>query len=79
MNHVSGIIRTYLINEYGLSENLTDHEPLFSNGLLDSIDILSLLSFIEREFKIKFNPFDVGMESFDSIELICNTISRMRG
>ncbi len=74
--NIHHVVKNYLINELGLDENIEDNRSLFSGGVLDSMDIIGLLSFIEKEFNVRFNPFDVSIESLDSIELIVSTIQK---
>lgn len=73
------LIKNYLVDELGLDENIEDNQSLFIDGVLDSMDVVGLLSFIEKEFHIKFNPFDVGIEEFDSIALIVQTVQKNIG
>lgn len=73
-NDISERVRTYLVDEFGLSKDLSDNDELFSTGVLDSMDILSLLTFFDKEFDIRFSSFEVGLEQLDTIELIVNAI-----
>lgn len=72
-------IREFLIREMGVEETLADEDPLFSSGLLDSIDLVSILEFIESQWKITFSAFDVGLEDMDSIGRIVRQIQTRRG
>ncbi len=48
----------------------SDDMKIFSPGYLDSLNIINLITYIESEFKIKIDPFDVNLDSFESIEKI---------
>jgi acyl carrier protein len=70
------IIRDYLINELGLDEGLSTQDKIFSSGLLDSMDVVSLLAFLEKKFSVSFNPFSIGLEDFNSIDLMVAGIEK---
>lgn len=71
-------IKEFLVNQLGLSEGLEDDEKIFSSGRLDSLDVVSIFTFLEKKYSFKINPFDFGLEDFDSIELIVKTIEKSR-
>ena len=43
---------------------------LFAAGILDSLEIISLLNFLQTEFNIKFSPEDLQFENYQTIEKI---------
>jgi acyl carrier protein len=47
---------------------------IFKSGVLDSLNILNIIVFIENEFGIKIDPFDISLDSLGSIESICSYI-----
>jgi D-alanine--poly(phosphoribitol) ligase subunit 2 len=47
---------------------------IFKSGLLDSLNILNIIVFIENEFGFKINPFDINLETLGSINRICDFI-----
>ena len=51
----------------------TDAE-IFKSGLLDSLNILHIIVFIENEFDLKINPFDINLDTLGSINRICDYI-----
>lgn len=52
---------------------------LFSAGLLDSMSVLDLTLFIEREAGIPIPVADVSMQNFDSIERILGYVASRAG
>ena len=73
MSEIKETLRSYLINELNLplkSEELADNTPLLSSRLIDSISTLLLVEFIEKQFKIQFQPHEVNNDNLDSIEII---------
>jgi len=55
-------ITTQLVNQGDMK--LTDDEDLLSNGILDSIAVMKLISFIEESFEIKVTPDEMVIENF---------------
>ena len=50
-------------------ESAPDHSwNLFEQGLLTSLDVLSLVSFLESTFALDISGDDVDMESFGTID-----------
>ncbi|MFO1389035.1 hypothetical protein [Cellvibrio sp.] len=62
----------------GLSKDVASKERLFSTGVLDSIDIVGLLVFIEKTYNVNFSPFDIGLQDFDTVDLIISVIEKNR-
>lgn len=73
MSEIKETLRSYLLNELNLplkAEELADNTPLLSSRLIDSISTLLLVEFIEKQFKIQFQPHEVNNDNLDSIEII---------
>jgi acyl carrier protein len=71
-------VRGILRSEFGLKESeLEDEAPIFSAKVLDSLNSLKLLLFLEREFNLKISPFDVSLDEVDSIGEIARTVDRL--
>ena len=69
-------IRKFIIDEFmPEGSNLDDNEPLFENGIIDSLGLIKLSTFIGDSFGVVINPSDVSMDNFDNIEKIDNLIS----
>ena len=47
---------------------------IFRSGVLDSLNVLNIITFVENEFQLKVNPFDVNLDILGSIRLICDFI-----
>jgi acyl carrier protein len=52
------------------------NEEIFRTGLLDSLNILNLITFIETEFNLRLDPFDVSLDSLGTLNKICDYILR---
>ncbi len=71
------LFKDFFSNEFGLDENETSNDSsLFISGTLDSLDVLRLITFIESSFPIKVKPFEVSLETFDTINLLCAYVTK---
>lgn len=67
------------INEYISSELITHPEllplenntPLLASGILDSLSILKLVLYLDKQFGVEVPPEDVLPENFETIDAIC--------
>ncbi len=72
-------IRSILSAEFGLdAENIVADAPIFSAGLLDSLNSLRLLMQLEGHFGLSISPLDVSLDDVDSIAKIVETIERLK-
>ena len=49
-------------------DKIEDNTLLFEEGILDSMGLISLITFLEETFNIKINDTDLELENFKSIE-----------
>ena len=57
-------------------QGLQDTTPLISGGLIDSIVMLGLISFMESRFGVEFMPREVDAHTLDNLNLIAALIDR---
>jgi len=61
-------------------ERVVDHSSnLFHSGLLTSLDVLSLVAFVEDTFALEITDDDVDMESFGSIDGLVALVTLKQG
>lgn len=72
------LILNYIKTEYIEDDDadLTFETPLISGGYVDSFSMISLLVFIENEFKIKIPPANATPEAFNSVNKIVELIEK---
>lgn len=51
---------------------------LFNNHLLDSLNLVALVAFLEEAFHIKVKPMDITTRNFDTVNLILDYIKRQK-
>jgi len=54
---------------------LTDQDDLLGSGLVDSMGLMRIITFIEEEFGITVPPTDMVIEHFMNIEAISNYVA----
>jgi methoxymalonate biosynthesis acyl carrier protein len=57
--------------------DFTKSNDFFGDGLLDSFDLLVLVSEIDNHYKIHIDGLDIVPENFQSIDAIRNLLERM--
>ena len=67
---VNSFISCELVNRADLLP-LKNDTPLVESGVLDSLALLSLLVFLENEFNISVDDYEVVPENFNTIDAIC--------
>ncbi len=67
------IRKNFLFDE---KRTLSDQESLIASGVIDSTGILELISFLETNFKVKFEDQELVAENFDSIDRIKTFLSK---
>ncbi len=73
------ILRDFFQRNSKTNQLLTDDEPLLSSGLLDSLAIVTLLTFLDTEFGVTIDDTDFDPDNFESISAIGKLVDRMRG
>ena len=72
---LSRYIATDLLNRNDL--NIGADDDLLSSGLLDSLSVMALVSFIEQEMNVSVPPEDVLIENFSSLSSIDAYLNRL--
>jgi acyl carrier protein len=76
-----GTLRSYVLATFLPGEDpasLTDETPLISSGIIDSIAVLDMVTWIEKSFSVRLQQDDLGRERLDTITLIANLIAERR-
>jgi len=67
----------YIRDELGADvAALSAQSRLFSQGVIDSFALVSLMTFIERQCSIRIRPDEVTLDNFDSVDRILDFIRR---
>ena len=81
-NEVKSVIKDYIVREFlpgERPENLTDEVRLFTDGILDSLASLKLVSFMEERFGVRIEAHEVDVDHLDSLDSIADMIKAKLG
>jgi len=72
-DHIREFILSELIQDKSIT-NLSNDESLIESGIIDSLGIQKLLTFIEDRISIQISDEDIIPENFETIEAIVSFI-----
>ncbi|MEZ4846504.1 MAG: acyl carrier protein [Bdellovibrionota bacterium] len=70
------LVRDFFFNECGLTDDFGDSDLLFSTGLVNSLNVIQLVVYLESNFGIKITPLDMSFENFDSVDLLESFVTK---
>ena len=62
---------------HGRGSNITADDDLLKAGILDSLGILQLVAFIEKQFGLQVPDEDVIFENFFSVSALSNYLQKL--
>ncbi|OHX11602.1 acyl carrier protein [Chromobacterium sphagni] len=72
--------RKNLVSEYlcklAGQQDLDESINIFETGLVNSLAVIQLISFLEKNFKIKVEIDDLDTANFSSIQAICSFLDK---
>ncbi len=63
-------------NPLGVDVSFSDDESLLDAGIIDSVTMIDLISFLEAEFAVSIDEDDMTPENFDSVNAIAAFVGR---
>jgi len=71
-------IRNYLMQHGPQESNVTfgDDESLLEAGVIDSVSMIELIEFLEKEFDVTIDEDDMTPENFDSVNSIAHCVEQ---
>ena len=74
------LLTEYIQNELmkGRSQNFSIEEDLLSSGILDSLGILQLVTFIDDKLNLQVPDEDVVYENFNSVAALSNYLDTLK-
>jgi acyl carrier protein len=67
---IKATVKTFILNEFLPGEEpaaLTDTTPLMTTGILDSIAVLKVVTFLENQFHITIEPHEAVVENLNTV------------
>jgi acyl carrier protein len=72
-------LRQFITAELGRDvSSVADGESLLEAGIIDSMGVLELVSFIEKQYRIAVSEDEMMPENFDTVEAMASFIARRR-
>ena len=79
---VEARIRAFILGNFMVApedSSFADTDSLLSLGIIDSMGVLELATFLQKEFGVDAAPSEVSPGNFDSIAAIAAFVARKRG
>jgi acyl carrier protein len=67
---IKAALKNYILNEFLPGEDpaaLTETTPLMTTGILDSIAVLKVVTFLEDKFRIIIEPHEAVVENLNTL------------
>jgi acyl carrier protein len=73
-------IRSFIVQKFPATEkrSLDDNVPLLASGIVDSLGMLDLLSFLEESFAIRLSDDELIPENFATIGALVSFVEQKR-
>jgi len=71
---ISERIRKFLTQQFPATKGIDNKESLLNNGLVDSLGILEVVTFLEKEFGITVSDEELLPENFGSVSNLSNFV-----
>lgn len=79
MNSVEELLRKYIADNILFSNNgypHADDTSFLENGIVDSMNVLELVMFVEQKFGVKVEDAEIVPDNFDSIARLAAFVRR---
>ena len=81
-DEIRDAVRGFLLEDALAGEdpaNLTDDLPLRTSGIVDSMGVIRLTTFLEERFGIRVEAHETGVENTDTVNAIVAFVASKRG
>ena len=78
MNELNTRIKDFIITEVNPELGLTtldDSEPLIESGIIDSLGVLKIMSFLDEAFGVDLSSGEIRLENFRDVKTICALVN----
>jgi acyl carrier protein len=71
-------IRQFVLQKFPLAKRrkVTDHDNLLESGIIDSLGVLELVTFMQQGFSVTVDDEDLTPENFQTIECMARFVAR---
>lgn len=75
---IQNTVKTFIEEDLLDGEQIEEDTQLFGSGLIDSMNLVQLLGFIESEFGVKVPTSAVNLSNLDSVRAISSLVEGLR-
>jgi acyl carrier protein len=79
MDQIAAVIRTYIAENIlfsGTKYPYSDDASFLDEGIVDSMNVLEIVTFVEKHFGLKVEDSDIVPDNFDSVSRIAAYVGR---
>jgi acyl carrier protein len=79
MNDLSAKIKEFIMTEVNPELGLTqidDSEPLIESGIVDSLGVLKIMSFLDETYGVDLSSEEIKLENFRDVRTICDLVAK---
>ena len=70
----SDSIREFLVERFPRARTMDDEASLLTSGVLDSLGILDVVAYLEKQFHVVLDDDDLVPENFESVKSIARFV-----
>ncbi len=70
-------IKEFIIESFFV-DDFSDDDSFLRNSIVDSLGMLELVAFLEKEFRIKVSDAELVPENLDSLAKVCAFVERKK-
>jgi len=70
-------IREFIVESFFV-DDFSDDDSFLRNSIVDSLGMLELVAFLEKEFRIKVSDAELVPENLDSLAKVCAFVERKK-
>lgn len=79
MSDMRAKLLTFIRDELARGRGVdVEEESLVESGIIDSLGIMKLVDFIEKEFRVKVSDDDLVPENFETVDAIATLVGQRR-
>ncbi|MCG8606859.1 acyl carrier protein [bacterium] len=80
MNNVQQQLKVFIASEFAYDQGmLNEHDDLLNQGVIDSMGVLQIVTYMEKTFGIQITDEEITPENFRSLNALANLVVHKNG
>lgn len=67
-------IRNYVSESMARGASIKNNDSLFDSGVVDSLQIIEFVLYLEKQYGVRINASEVVRENFDTVDAIASLV-----